>query len=455
LFLGQAASSIGDQVVIVALALFITRSTGSATDLGLVLAAGALPMVALMLFGGVWADRLPRQRIMIVADVTRAGLHFTLAALIFTGAVQIWQMIVIEALFGAARAFFQPAYTGLIPQTVPEAQIQDATALTQSMANVAILIGPALATVLVLGVGAGEAFAFDGATFVISAVLLLRVHPRPRGAQVAATSIAHELRAGWREVIARPWVWVTIVAFSGVVLALYTPWYALAPVAARDIYGSAGLFGVLESVAGAGAVLGALVGVRWSPARPLRTGLLLGLPWPLMTVLFATHASLGLVVAASLVTGFGFSLFGIWWETSLARYIPPEALSRVSSYDWVGSLALMPLGFAIAGPLAVAFGPRTVLIAGSAIAFVLLLVALVPRSTRELGGERSALAQQLAREVGVAAGGEPQIAHVDSLVGVVDKRRDIHQVHVAVREEPVGDAVRERVAKPARVREPG
>ena len=182
------------------------------------LGAQTLPLVALLLFGGVWADRLPRHRIMIVTDLIRAALHALVAMLIFTGAVQIWQLVVIEALFGAAQAFFQPAYTGLLPQTVPEALIQDARALTESMANLAFLIGPALATALVLGVGAGEAFAFDAATFVVSALLLLRVRPRPRGeAADGRARCSQELRAGWREVRSRTWVWVTIAVFTGAV----------------------------------------------------------------------------------------------------------------------------------------------------------------------------------------------------------------------------------------------
>src|SRR4030088_1023691 len=142
---------VGDRVVIVALSLFITQRTGSATDLGFVLGAQTLPLVGLLLFGGVRADRLPRQRIMIATDLARAALHATLAILIFTDAVQIWQIVVIEALFGSAQAFFQPAYTGLVPQTVPETLIQDAKALTESVSNLAFLIGPALATALVLG----------------------------------------------------------------------------------------------------------------------------------------------------------------------------------------------------------------------------------------------------------------------------------------------------------------
>jgi MFS family permease len=184
LFLGQAASAIGDQVVIVALALFITRKTGSPTDLGLVLAAQSLPMITLMLLGGVWADRLPRQKIMLAADAIRAALHLAVAVLIFTGAITILELVLIEAAFGACRAFFQPAYTGLIPQTVPESMILDATALTQSSSNLAIMIGPALSTALVLGVGAGEAFLFDAARRAVSARRTARGLARGSGASV-------------------------------------------------------------------------------------------------------------------------------------------------------------------------------------------------------------------------------------------------------------------------------
>jgi MFS family permease len=410
LFLGQAASVVGDRVVVVALALFITQQTGSATDLGFVLGAQTLPLVALLLFGGVWADRLPRHRIMIATDLTRAALHGTLALLIFAGSVRIWQLVVIEALFGSAQAFFQPAYSGLIPQTVPESLIQDAKALTESVSNVAFLVGPALATALVLGIGAGEAFAFDALTFIFSALLLVRVHPRPRGTPAPAGSLLHALRSGLREVRSRNWVWVTIVVFTGAVLCVYAPWYSLAPVIARDAYGGAGVFGVLESVGGLGAVIGAIVGLRWRPARPLRAGLLLVFAWPVQDGMFALGAPLPAVLIGALATGFGFSLLMIWWETALARHIPPSAISRVSAWDWMGSLALLPLGYLVAGPLASVLGPQTVLGLGSAIGLVLLAVGLAPRSTRELGlgpatgpGPEPGSVEQLAREVPVKA----------------------------------------------------
>ena len=448
LFLGQSASSIGDQVVIVALALYVTQGTGSATDLGFVLAAQALPMIALILFGGVWADRFGgagRRRIMIGADSVRAGLHLTLAILIFAGGASVVELIVIEALFGVARAFFQPAYTGLVPQTVADDHVQEAQALTGLTVNLAIMVGPAIGTALMLTVGAGVAFALDAATFVISAALLTRVVPRARGTEQTTEPVLQSLRAGFHEVASRPWVWATIAAFCVAVLFSYSQWYSLAPSIAKQFYGGADRFGVLESVAGVGAVLGALIGIRWRPKRPLMLGLALILSWPLQDLAFATLQPLTTVILLAFSVGLTFALLEIWWETALVRHIPADALSRVSSYDWMGSLALLPLGFAIAGPMASAIGARTVLGVGAAVTFVTLLAAMTPRSTRQLS-LRSA--EQVADDVVKEPRGKAEIAHVDALVGVVHQRVPVEQPLVAHREEAVGHAVGERVAKP-------
>jgi MFS family permease len=386
LFAGQAASVVGDRLVVVALALFVTRR-GSPADLGLVLFAQSLPLVALVLIGGVWADRLPRQRIMIAADVVRALLHALLAGLIVAGAVALWEIVAIEALFGAAQAFFQPAYSGLIPETVSADLVQDARALTEMMANLAFLIGPVIATVLVLELGAGEAFGLDAASFVVSVVMLRRVRlsAASRCTPAPPRSLTRELAAGWHEVRARAWVSVTIAVFTGSVLAVYAQWYALAPGLARDIYGSAGIFGVLETMAGVGAVAGSFVALRWRPRRPLAVGLMLVAVWPVNDLAFALGAPLGLLVVLSAGLGFGWSLFGIWWETLLAGHVPPGALSRVSAWDWMGSLALLPLGYLIAGPIAAAVGARATLGAGSVVGLVLLALSLLPRQTRRLG----------------------------------------------------------------------
>ncbi len=213
LWLAQSSSVIGDYLVTVALALFIVQRTGSATDLGLVLAAKALPLILFLLVGGVWADRLPRHRVMLSTDLVRCGLHGLLAALIFAGSVPIWQIVAIEMAFGAAEAFFRPAADGLLPQTVPEADIQQARAITSLSNNLAEFAGPALATALVLGAGAGWAFALDAATFLLSATFLSRVRPRQRGSSTQRpageprNSVLAEIRAGSREVRARTWVW--------------------------------------------------------------------------------------------------------------------------------------------------------------------------------------------------------------------------------------------------------
>jgi len=404
LFLGQAASAVGDRLVVVALALFITQRTGSPADLGLVLTAQAVPLVALLLFGGVWADRISRQRIMIVTDLVRAALHAALAVLIVTGAVRIWEIAAIEAMFASAQAFFQPAYAGLLPQTVPAEQIQDARALSASTANLAFMLGPALATAVVLTAGAGVAFAADAATFLASAALLGRVRVRSHGGAAGLrSSVLGDLRAGWREVRSRTWVWVTIAAFSGAVLCVFAQWYALAPSIARDVYGSAGVFGLLEGVAGAGAVCGSVAGIRLRPAHPLRVGLLLVFAWPVENVAFALGAPIGLVVVTTFATGFGFALLGVWWETALATHIPAHLLSRVSAWDWMGSLALLPVGYLIAAPLAGAFGARVVLGVGGAIGIGLLALALAPRSTRELGAAPRH-ARRAASEPGVLEG---------------------------------------------------
>jgi MFS family permease len=385
LFLGQAASQVGDRVVLVAVALFVTRETGSPTDVGLVLGAESLALVSLLMFGGVWADRLPRHRVMIATDLVRATLHATVAVLIFTGAIRIWQLVVIEALFGAAMAFYQPAYTGVLPQTVPEDEIQEARGLSQTVENAAFLFGPVLATALVLGVGAGEAFAFDAATFVLSALLLARVHPRPRGEQVEPTgSVVADLRAGWVEVRSRVWVWATIAAFSVLLTCVLAQWYALAPTIARDLYGSTGVFGFLEASAGAGAVIGAVVAARWHPRYPLRAGLMTMLAWPVATGMVAFGAPLPLALTGMFCAGLSFGVFLVFWESALAHHIPPHALSRVSAWDWFGSLGLLPLGYAVAGPLSDTFGATTVLAVGSAIGLALLGAALIPRETRRL-----------------------------------------------------------------------
>jgi MFS family permease len=391
LWLAQTASVIGDCIVIVALALFVIELTGSATDLGLVFAAASLPLVAFLLIGGVWADRLPRHRVMVVTDLVRFTLHGVLAALIFAGVVQIWELIVIEALFGTAEAFFRPAANGLLPQTVPEEEIQQANGLSSLSNNIGEFAGPALATALVLGLGAGWAFALDAATFLASAALLTRVRPRRRAlaepadsARSERVSVWAEVREGFAEVRSRSWVWATLAAFCAALFTGLAPWFVLGPIVARAQYGQIGVYGYVSAVLGIGTIAGSLLGIGWRPRYPMRAAMLAILLWPIAAVLYAAGFTLLLVLPAMLIGGAGIALFDVWWLTALAERIPPDKLSRVSSYDWMVSLALLPLGYVLAGPLANALGAVDVLLGGSALAGLALALGLLPRQTRML-----------------------------------------------------------------------
>jgi MFS family permease len=413
LWLAQSASVIGDCIVIVALALFVIELTGSATDLGFVLAAASLPLVAFLLLGGVWADRLPRHRVMVVTDLVRFALHALLATLIFTHTVAIWQLIVIEALFGSAEAFFRPAANGLLPQTVPEQEIQQANGLSTLSNNIGEFAGPALATALVLGLGAGWAFALDAATFLISAALLSRVRPRRRETTARQLAVApapatpapatattatataaadssepvgvwSEIRDGYREVRSRSWVWATLAAFCAALFTGLAPWFVLGPVVAREQYGEIGVYGLVSAVLGIGTILGSLLGIGWRPRFPMRAAMLAILLWPAVAVLYAAGVTLYVVTPAMLLGGAGIALFDVWWMTALAERIPPDKLSRVSSYDWMVSLALLPLGYVLAGPLAGALGAVEVLLGGSVLAAIALALGLLPRQTRML-----------------------------------------------------------------------
>jgi MFS family permease len=380
LFLGQAASTIGDRIVYVALALYVT-DIGSPTDVGLVLAAATFPLVAFLLLGGVWADRLPRHKVMIVTDLARFVLHAVLAALIFTDEVEIWHIVVIEALFGTAEAFFRPAYTGLVPQTVPEDRIQDAKAATGALETVAEFAGPAIATGLVLGLGAGWAFALDALTFLVSAAFLVRVRPRARGVVAERQSVLLEMREGWTEVRSRAWVWVTLVVFALAVLLCFAPYTTLGPTVAEEHYGSTGVYGLLAAAMGVGTMAGALLGFRLRPRHPMRVGMLAVMAWPAVTVAFALGLPLPLLVPLFLGAGVGLALFGVWWETALAERIPPSRLSRVSSYDWMMSLALLPIGYLLAGPLGESLGAWEILAAGSVLATAALAAGACVRGT--------------------------------------------------------------------------
>lgn len=377
LWLSQAISNLGDSLVLVVLALYV-NDIGTPTDVGVVLAAHGLPFVGLLLIGGVWADRLPRHLVMVGTDVVRAAVHALLAVLILTtGDVPIWAIAAIEAVFGAAEAFFRPAYTGLVPQTVPDDRIADAQAVTQVTFNVAQFAGPALGSALFLAAGAGVAFAVDAASFLVSAALLLGLRPRERGEPAARQPMLAELAGGWRELRARPWAALIILGASLGLLLAIAPFEALGPAIAEAGYDEAAIYGVVSALLGVGSLAGALAATSWRPPRVMLVGWLLFVPFAGMLLLFAAGVSLWVVAPVAMVAGAGTGVFMVWWETALATTIPPAALSRVSAWDWMGSLGLLPFGFLAVGPISAAIGVRETLLIGAGLALAVQLAIAV------------------------------------------------------------------------------
>jgi len=383
---GQALSLTGDRMAGIALALYITLELHDPTGLGLILGAQVAGLAAFLLFGGVWADRFDRRRLIIATDLVCFVLHGVTAYLIATHQATILNLLVIELLFGIGEAIYRPAFSGLLPQTVDEKQIKSAWSFASASEMAAIAVGPALATGLFFGIGASWAFAVDSLTFVASAVSLYFVVPRARG-KVAdlGESMLRSIRIGWREVVARRWVYVTIAAWSLMLMLSLAPWFVLAPLVAKDLYGSGAIYGFHEAFFGLGAVVGALAAGRIAPARPLRTALLLMTPWPAQFILFGLGAPVPLLYGSAAVAGVGMGVYGVLWESCLARWIPADLLSRVSSWDWLGSTVLMPLGFVLAGPVAALVPARDVIIAAGVIGGICIAVAAIPKETRNLG----------------------------------------------------------------------
>ncbi|GAC1325010.1 MAG: hypothetical protein NVSMB13_07390 [Mycobacteriales bacterium] len=294
-------------------------------------------------------------------------------------------MVVIGILYGTAEAFFRPAYSGLVPQTVPESDIQSAQALGGVSRELASFASPALATALVLTVGGAAAFGLDAATFIVSALLLSRVRARSRGAAGVPASMVVELREGWSAVRERSWVWGTIAAFSVSILLALAPFFVLGATVATKVYGSDAVFGITNAAWGAGTVTGAVLGARWRPRRPMLAGMLGAIPWPGAVALYAAGPPLALLYPVTAAAGLGIGLFAVWWETALAQRIPAHLLSRVSAWDWLGSLLLLPTGYLLAGPLAAVVGAVDVLVVGGLLGMLSLALGLLPRSTRTMG----------------------------------------------------------------------
>jgi predicted MFS family arabinose efflux permease len=377
LFAGRAISDLGDKLVPVALAFAVLGLDSSASALGLVFAARMVPMVVLVLVGGVWADRLRRNVVMLTADGVRACTQATAGFLLITGRAEIWHLMVLMAVYGAAQAFFDPASTGLVPQTVSSDLLQRANGMLQLSRSTANVVGPALGGVLVATVGAGWAFVADSATFIVSAAFLalLRIERETREVRARFTA---DLVEGWREFTSRTWVWVSVAHFALFHLFVLAPFWVLTPIVADEELGGASAYATILAAMGVGSILGGLLALRVEPRRPLAVafaGILLEVP---LYLALAGAAPVAVIAAFALVGSAAINFASTLWLTVLQTNIPERALSRVSSYDWLGSLVFLPAGYVLAGPAAEAFGVAETLVfaAGWSLASTLVVLSL-------------------------------------------------------------------------------
>jgi MFS family permease len=352
---GYAATMTGTAMTPVALAFAVLDRGGDAGDVGLVLMAEAIPLAALLLVGGVIADRLPRKRVLVTSDLVRAVSQLALAATLLLGDPSLGVLMALAAVLGAGQAFGAPAFNAVVPSIVPPEHHQPVNAMASIAAAIGESLGPALGGLLVATVGAGWAIAFDGGTYLFSAWCIAGLKIAHEGREAAPGFLA-ELREGWDAFRSRTWIWVVVLQFSALHLLVLPAFLVVGAVVADDHLGGSRAWGLAMGAMGVGMVIGGLVMIRYRPQRLLLVGVIALTALVVPLVALALTAPLPVVLAATLLSGVSMPMFETAWLTSLQQHVEPEALSRVNAYDWFGSVATLPLGYAIIGPLSSTLG---------------------------------------------------------------------------------------------------
>jgi MFS family permease len=374
---------LGSAVAPIALAFGVLDLTGSKSDLGLVLAAQWVPQLVLILFGGVFADRLPRHLVMVGANAVAAAAQGTIAALLLTGHAKLWHLIALQVVRGASFSFFFPASQGLVPQTVPIGELQPANVLFSMTRNGTNIVGSALGGALVAATSPGWALAFDGATYLVSALIFAGMRLPPRAASIEAPNMLRELAEGWSEFVSRRWLWAIVVA-AGIGNMAWITGNVYGPLVAKQSLGGPAPWGAIAACEAVGLLLGGVLLLRYRPDRPLFVGTAALAIGALPLLFLADWRWTPAIAAAFLLAGLALEVFNTTWTTVLQEHIPLEKLSRVSSYDALGSFVFIPLGLSIAGPVADAIGLEHALWLAAAVVAGSMLSALAVRDVREL-----------------------------------------------------------------------
>ncbi|MEV8094424.1 MFS transporter [Kitasatospora sp. NPDC085879] len=408
---GQSLSILGDAIVPVALAFAVLDLGRGAGALGLVLAAGIVPGVLLVLVGGVVADRIERRRLMVVCDLVRFGSQAAQGVMLWTGHATLLSLVLLQLVWGTAAAFFRPASTGLVAEWVEPDRLHQANGLVGLSDNLAYTVGPAVAGVLIAVFSPGSALLADALTFGASALALSLARPLARGTAGPAEASPPMLRGlaeGWQEFRSRTWLWSMVLWAATFHLLALPSVLVLGPAVAKADLGGASAWAAVAACSGLGAVVGGVIALRYRPRFLLRaTFVPLGL-YGLQLVALAVPASTAVVAGAALVGGVGVAMFNVYFYTAMQQHIPLPVMSRVASYEWLGSIALLPVGQALVGPVAAATSVQGVLLVAGGWMLVSPVVLYLIRSARELRAVDGAPeAESVAAVPVVAAAGEP------------------------------------------------
>jgi len=375
---------LGNAVAPFALAFAVLDLTGSVRDLGLVVGSRSLLNVAFLLIGGVVADRLPRQLVMVVAGTVAAVTQATVAVMVLNGSATIPTLMALSAINGTATAFALPASAALLPQTVPVSMLQPANALNRLGSHSAMITGAALGGMLVATVGPGWGLAVDAVTFALGALTFSLVRttaaPRTKG---EGSNLFRDLHEGWREFTGRSWLWSVVLAFTVLNCAHAAAIGVLGPVIADETFGR-GVWGFVLAAETAGMVLGAVAALRLRVNRLLRLGVICMLGEVPLFIAMAKVPEVAVLIPAALAAGVANEQFGIAWESTMQRYIPGHLLSRVYSYDMLGSFLAIPLGQVLAGPAALAWGTQTTILVAAGVSVAAVLFMLIFKQVRTL-----------------------------------------------------------------------
>lgn len=381
-FVARSASLLGDTVLPIGLSAAVLEQGFGASGVGYALAASLAPTILLMLFGGALADHFRPKPMMVIADVVRFLAQGVLCVLLLVGEPSLWALLVTQLVFGVATALFQPTISGLVPEIAP-VDVHKANGLLRIAESMVTLGGPALAGILLAFAPATAVVGIDAATCLISAVLVATLRLAGKRGDQGPPKVFDDIREGWSEFVSRPWLYSVISAFAVMGLAVFGPFQVLSATVLTEDHG-ASAYGLLMSAHGLGAVIGGLVGLRRMPRRPLRIGALAMLAFAPQLAFIALGAPVPLVAVGMLVAGIGRSYWAVMWSTSVQTRVPPDVLNRVLAYEITGSMMLIPVGRAVAGPVSESLGSTPVLMTGAVCTVIGCLSLLLVPSVRRL-----------------------------------------------------------------------